>query len=317
MALAKYPEYHYPFSTSGELENKIDVFARSGGSVAVDLLLKIVNPRNAKYYEGGDARLNPTHFRKYYPHDENSWSKTIWAGEEAEKDNGYPHKGVRIGAHVECPYGQPLWRGGSPVWKEPQPYHCPYGWRRFSLQVENYADRCGKLALAYHGTSVSNLKMILDTYIRAGVCQEGGDGGDVYLTPSIEYASCPRYAVPLEWKNDRGEDRWVQVALQYRCKQPRKIQGETLGTTFSKACPGGWASRAWGCQEGAVNGQPYPPKHKVLDPHYKNDELEWLFSRSTGPLQDQVVPVGIMIRVTKEHPVTILKRRFDETPWTQ
>lgn len=179
--------------------------------------------------------------------------------------------------------------------------------------MDNFDAEWGNCAIVYHGTKVQNLHQILETFITAGVCQEGGDGGDVYMTPSIEYASCPRYATPFEWKARNGDVRWVQVALQYRCKQPRKVQGETLGDTFCEACPGGWASQPWGVQAGG-EGRPYPQKHKVFDPHYKNEELEWLFSCTTCPLQDQLVPVGIMVRVVKQHPFEILKRRWEKTP---
>ena len=257
------------------------------------------------------AAFAPTHPISGNPRpDLNAFYLTHWAGEVAEACNGYPHAkapGIKLGETFSLRYGEPLLRGGKPTWDKPQEYHCPYGWRRFAFDVPDFK-RVETYAIAYHGTSIEAVPSILEDHLRPGRCQEGGDGNCTYLTPSVEYAACPRYA--KTWKTGRGDDeRHVQVVLQYRVAKPYSIQGETLGATYHPKCPGGWASRPWGHQEGG-RGRPYPSKHTVFDPHYRNDQLEWLYSEDRCDLREELQPVGIMIRVLKMDPSQLLLRRL-------
>lgn len=287
-----FPEYHYPWSCEGALESRIDAFADTHPTCDVSALLNLLKGGKAGVSDCG-VRMNPRYFRAYYPRPEHGkFFNTHWAGEVAEKWNGYPHQrapGIKLGETFTLRYGQPLLRGGAPTWTEPQPYHCPYGWRRFAFEVPNFKAK-QSFAIAYHGTSIDSVGPILSTFLRPGKAQEGGDGHCAYLSPSIEYAACPRYASTLQIgkKQDRSE-RFVQVVLQMRVQQPTFTQAETLGATYTRACPGGWASRPWGQQAGG-RGRAYPVNHKVYDPHFRNAELEWLYSENELDLRESVVP---------------------------
>lgn len=305
--LGKYPEYAYPFSYEGVLEKRIDDFALRQQSCDVSEVVRMLLP--SEEIPDCGRRMNPSYFRQFYPRPGlGAMYDTIWAGEEATAAHGYPSPkapGVSLGQMISLRYGEPLLRGGAPTetrWKQPQEYHCPYGWRRFSFEVPDF-QRWDKCAVAYHGTELKLVPQILSTCLRPGAAQEGGDGQCTYLTPSIEYAAAPRYAKTL-----RIDGRFVQAVIQFRVKKPDFIQGETLGATFQPECPGGWASRPWGEQSGG-NGRPYPTDYIPYDPHYKNEELEWLFSQKSHDLRDEIMPTGLMIRVLKMDPVDLLLKR--------
>lgn len=309
MALAGYPEYDYPFSYEGTTEAAIDSFAKMHPVCDATQVLRILAP--TKSLDDCGVAMNPSYFREYYPRPGMSkFFSTHWAGETAEAFHGYPHPkapGIKLGQMFQLRYGEPLLRGGQPTWDEPQEYHCPYGWRRFAFEVPDF-ERIKSHAVAYHGTSIMTVPEILNSHLRPGRCQEGGDGASTYLSPSIEYAACPRYAKTLVTGTGNNR-RYVQVVLQYRVAKPDFIQGETLGCTCHPLCPGGWASRPWGQQNGG-EGRPYPTEHKVFDPHFRNDNLEWLYSENVHDLREVLRPIGIMIRVLKEDPSQLLLRRL-------
>lgn len=302
-----YPEYAYPFSFEGKLERRIDLFAKNHRTCDASEVLRIIAP--GKDFADCGVHMDPSFFREYYPRPGmRDFFRTYWAGEVAEACNGYPSAkapGIKLGQDFQVRYGEPLLRGGRPTWDEPQEYHCPYGWRRFSFEVPDFDP---SFAVAYHGTSIEAVPQILKSWLRPGRCQEGGDGRCAYLTPSIEYAACPRYAKTFT-TGSGDELRYVQVVLQYRVSRPTFIQGETLGPTFHRLCPGGWASRPWGHQEGG-KGRPYPKNHKVFDPHFRNEDLEWLFSENHKDLRKCLQPSGIMIRVLRMDPSELLLRRL-------
>ena len=98
----------------------------------------------------------------------------------------------------------------------------------------------------------------------------------VYLSPSIEYCAHPRYTSA----QSRG-NHFLQVLLQVRVNPALHYEKEP-GTL-----PGAF------------------PKQSRVDPHFKNLELEWLVRADTNayvtPL-DGIVPYGLMLRFTDEHP---------------
>ena len=143
--------------------------------------------------------------------------------------------------------------------------------------------RYGLWPVAYHGTKSNAVNSILEQNFRPSeigcFLNELCGMEALYLTPSIEYAGHPRYAEPIQ----RG-NKWVQVVLQVRVN-PQLLIFKKKGTL-----PGATPSDA-----------------ARADPHFPNNELEWILSALPGtPLPaDAVIINGIMLRVTDEHPMKL------------
>lgn len=166
-----------------------------------------------------------------------------------------------------------------------RPYFCPDGWVRFALNLcpdSEFEAKFKDYAFAYHGTAGKNVGPILASgFMGAAYAQ-----GDVYMSPSIEYCSHPRYAKPT-WNPEIR--KYVQCVLQCRVRYGKvgTVQPETL------------------CH-GAFNLTHH--KHKQIDKNFSNSELEWLFKTEIqGPgqryyVKDAIVCTGIMLRLTDKDP---------------
>mmetsp|Transcript_106719 Transcript_106719/g.299910 ORF Transcript_106719/g.299910 Transcript_106719/m.299910 type:complete len:719 (+) Transcript_106719:64-2220(+) len=207
--------------------------------------------------------------------------------------------------HVDTDKMNPKWnktygRGGT-FWsgalqdgrrRGGMPYFCPSGWVRFSLNVCPDADfekTFEDWGYLYHGTKGKFVGAILTSGFRAskGLCFCGRDDHAVYMSPSIEYSGHPRYS-RIDYNPETKH--WLQVLLQCRVN-PKAV----------------WKV----CQE-TMNCEKYG---LVVDPDFDNSSMEWLFKPNyIDPatqhrfIKDSVVCTGIMVRVTKKHPI-------DENYW--
>lgn len=115
-------------------------------------------------------------------------------------------------------------------------------------------------------------------------CTHTGAQAVVYLSPSVEYCAHPRYTST----QSRG-NHFLQVLLQVRVN-PALLYEKLPGTL-----------------PGAL------PSQKKADPHFKNRELEWLVRSDRNayitPL-DGIVPYGLMLRITDEHPEKLPQNRW-------
>ena len=166
-----------------------------------------------------------------------------------------------------------------------EPYFCPNGWRRFSVDVGELSDAMyANWPVAYHGTKKELAQKILMASIKAsGNCLNlPKGGGGIFLSPSIEYSGHPRYAGV--WRTDRWwrENKYIQLVLQVRVKKSR---------IFNKI-------------EGTLHGaRSFDPP---FDPNFAhNREMEWIIKWPPGKLmnaQDGLLVYGVMLRVTDVHP---------------
>ena len=134
-----------------------------------------------------------------------------------------------------------------------EPYYGPSGWKKFTCKVadsaEEFDEKYKSWPVAYHGTNYKLTMMISYSRLRSGYHTPGkgvmvfGDG--VYFTPSIIYASHPRYANPKKLTNGK----WGQMVLNFRLR------------------PGSYDKH----QETLGVGNKYK-----IDPNYDNSEVEWL-----------------------------------------
>ncbi len=123
------------------------------------------------------------------------------------------------------------------------PYFCPEGWTRFALDAcknEDFEKKYGNWGIMYHGTRFKSVRSILASGLRgsSGMCFCGPDEVAVYVSPSIEYSGCPRYA-GIECNPATG--CFAQAVLEYRVnpnaewKGPKKEKygpmEETYGAT--------------------------------------------------------------------------------------
>lgn len=183
------------------------------------------------------------------------------------------------------------WTGGDPdgLPRGGMPYFCPSGWVRFSLNVcpdDEFEDLYSEMSYLYHVTKSKYVGSILTSGLRAstGLSYCGAEEHAVYMSPSIEYCAHPRYGC-IEYNPET--QRWIQVVLQCRADATKvwKVEPETLD-----------------CDEFGL----------TVDSNIGNDEMEWLFKPNftdsvTGSkfLSNVIVCTGIMVRVTKEHPLDL------------
>ena len=179
-----------------------------------------------------------------------------------------------------------------------EPYFCPNGWRRYSIDVgmsaSEFERKYGDWPVAYHGTKGHLANKILMTGMKASGeslevrCPNLPEGGGaIFLSPSIEYSGHPYYANVWKVKN-----KYVQMVLQVRVDRKRvfnKIEG-TLDGAFARDPP--------------------------LDPNFEdNSEMEWIvkwppFTQMT--VMDGLLVYGIMLRVTDEHPGRLPQNKWWE-----
>lgn len=167
-----------------------------------------------------------------------------------------------------------------------EPYFCPNGWRRYSIDVgltgPQFEAKYRNWHVAYHGTEGHIAMAILLNGIRASGqgCFIVAGQGAVYLSPSIEYSSHPRYAGVWQIK-----DKYVQMVLQVRVDR---------NLVFEK-------------RQGTLSGA--QPNDPPMDSNFRNNkELEWVIKWPPGTSissADGVLVYGIMLRVTDQHPKTL------------
>lgn len=163
-------------------------------------------------------------------------------------------------------------------------YYNPIGWRRYSLKIDNFDEKYKDWPVAYHGTNSDNLVPILGDCLRPSTARNGKHcvvyGEGYYLSPSIEYCGHRRFATP---KFLVKRNLYIQTVLQCRVKP---------GSFYIK-------------REAMLRDT-----SKKIDPHFKNDEIEWLIplneiKRYTDKYEDFLVVYGIMVRITKQDPANL------------
>jgi hypothetical protein len=166
-----------------------------------------------------------------------------------------------------------------------QPYYCPVGWQRYSLNVsDQFYQKFKGWCVCYYGTNFSHgLSILLNGLAPAEMAQHGRG---IYATPSIIYASHPRYSEIKEIESIHEKSffkrgKYVQFVLQCRVhpKDIKKIARETLDTSLP-----------------------------TIDSEINNDVIQWLVDVKDKPIMDfndptsTIVCTGLMIRVTDTHP---------------
>ncbi|CAF3376921.1 unnamed protein product [Rotaria sp. Silwood2] len=165
-----------------------------------------------------------------------------------------------------------------------QPYYCPVGWKRYSFYVtKQFYEKFKGWCICYHGTKFSHGLSILLSGLAPASRAQHGEG--IYATPSIIYASHPRYAEvkKLASSNEKSffkNGNYVQFVLQCRVhpKDIKKIAYETLDASTT------------------------------IDSNIDNNAIEWVIDSKGKPVVDfndpdsTVVCTGLMIRVTDNHP---------------
>lgn len=171
------------------------------------------------------------------------------------------------------------------------PYYCPEGWRRYSLQIQDFDEKYKDWPVAYHGTASENLINILEIGFRISKGRGYACFGDgIYFSPSIEYCGHWRYARP---KKSVTRQFYLQSVFQCRLRPGSfSVHRETLILDDKKE---------------KKSQDPNIDRDKIIDPNFKNSELEWLISSKTleklgGEKKDAFIIYGLMVRVTKEHP---------------
>ena len=173
-------------------------------------------------------------------------------------------------------YTEPLMHGE-------EPYHCPSGWRRYSLYIGltevEFQQKYDSWPVVYHGTSSTAAADIIVNGFQAcnnKACFIEESEKAVFLTPSIKYAGHPRYA-----RVEKVGKLYVQLVLQVRVNKSRvKNNPGTVEKTFSK--------------------------DDCVDSNFKdNNELEWVFlwnKKTKIRADDGIVVYGVMARITETDP---------------
>ena len=184
-------------------------------------------------------------------------------------------------------YTEPLMHGE-------EPYHCPSGWRRYSLYIGltevEFQQKYDSWPVAYHGTSSTAAADIIVNGFQA--CNNGDAcfieefEKAVFLTPSIKYAGHPRYA-----RVEKVGKLYVQLVLQVRVNKSRvKKNPGTVEKTFSK--------------------------DNCVDSNFKdNNELEWVFLWHKDRkirADDGIVVYGVMARITETDPQSLPENQWWE-----
>ena len=165
-----------------------------------------------------------------------------------------------------------------------QPYYCPVGWKRWSFYVcDNFDKRFSGWCICYHGTKFAYGLSILLNGMKPAQIKALGEG--IYTTPSIIYASHPRYAevmpIPSSARNFFKSGAYIQYVLECRI-HPDSIK--TIGCETLRA------------------------KMTRIDPNIRNEAIEWVIDHNNQSIVDfndpnsPIVCTGLMIRVTDDHP---------------
>lgn len=171
------------------------------------------------------------------------------------------------------------WKGRLPSSPERFPYYVPSTWYRLSLQVdyESLPDWGPSWHTLYHGTLAQNIHKIIENGFRVRQCQHGFPA--LYLSPSINYSSHPRYARVIVLN-----DMFYQFVLEVRVDNRKVIplkKRETLQV--------------------GVQGD--------IDTNFpNNDDLEYLLKSSEGEFlkpENGVVVTGVMVRKTNFDPALL------------
>ncbi|CAF1127767.1 unnamed protein product [Brachionus calyciflorus] len=171
------------------------------------------------------------------------------------------------------------------------PYYCPEGWRRYSLEITDFDKKYKDWPVAYHGTSSKNLIDILCEGFRISRGKGRACFGEgIYFSPSIEYCGHWRYATP---KKSLTRKLYLQAVFQCKLRPGSfTVNRETMILDDKKE---------------KKSQDPNIDKFKIIDPKFKNTELEWVISsKKLDELKkenkESFVIYGLMLRVTRENP---------------
>ncbi|UJR18035.1 hypothetical protein I4U23_004936 [Adineta vaga] len=168
-----------------------------------------------------------------------------------------------------------------------KPYYCPVGWKRYSFFIPgNFDEKFKGWCICYHGTKFDRgLSILLSGLKPANVIAHGVG---IYTTPSIIYASHPRYADVKYIDSNAGlqffkSGHYVQFVLECRV-HPKDIRvaSETLGAAQLQ-----------------------------IDPNINCSEIEWVVNNYGKDLVDfndpeaSIVCTGVMLRITDRHPALL------------
>ncbi|CAF1622807.1 unnamed protein product [Rotaria magnacalcarata] len=189
--------------------------------------------------------------------------------------------------------GHNFWQGAISDGKDRggKPYYCPIGWKRWSFYVtDNFDQKFSGWCIGYHGTKFEyGLSILLNGLKPANIAALGAG---IYFTPSIAYASHPRYsevkAIPVAARKNFKSGKYIQYVLECRV-HPSSI-------------------KRIGCETLAAAAK--------IDPNIKNEDIEWVIDNQNKEIVDfndpssPIVCTGLMIRITDEHPGLL-----PETQW--
>jgi hypothetical protein len=167
-------------------------------------------------------------------------------------------------------------------------YHVSYvGWKRFGIKVaedeKEFDGHWGNWHVAYHGTAGENASKILTSGLKVSTqgCFYGDGVPRVYVSPSIEYCSHPRYARPWKQAKKNGRVCWYQLVFQCRVNPAsvKKIGPETLISKENK-------------------------QTVKVDPNFDNLELEWIILGQDGEQfsKKDIICYGLMMRISNVDP---------------
>jgi hypothetical protein len=183
--------------------------------------------------------------------------------------------------------GQTYWNDANNDGKDRgnQPYYCPVGWKRYSFYVtDNFDEKFKGWCICYHGTKFAHGLSILLSGLKPAEIAAHGSG--VYATPSINYASHPRYSeVKVIESNHQKkffkQGKYVQFVLECR------VRPTNIKTIAKETLHGDKAN---------------------IDSNINNDIIEWVIDTKNKALVDfndpdsPVICTGLMTRVTDDHP---------------
>ncbi len=183
-------------------------------------------------------------------------------------------------------YGRFFWSGSLNDGKDRgnQPYYCPVGWERWSFYVTDSFDKKFKgWCICYHGTKFAYGLSILLNGMKPAEIKALGAG--IYTSPSINYASHPRYAevmpIPSSARNIFKSGEYIQYVLECRV-HPNSIKTIGCETLLSR--------------------------NTRIDPNIRNEAIEWVIDHKNRNILDfndpesPIVCTGVMIRITDDHP---------------
>ena len=186
---------------------------------------------------------------------------------------------------IYCP-GQTYWTGALIDGKDrgSEPYYCPLGWKRYSFYVtDNFDEKFKGWCICYHGTKFRYGLSILLSGLKPAMRNEHGSG--IYATPSINYASHPRYSevkvIESKHRKHFKMGNFLQFVLECRV-HPSNIKKKERQTLDAQ--------------------------NTIIDYNINNDIIEWVIDNKNKDILDfndpnsEIICTGIMTRVTDNHP---------------